>query len=194
MTDYVQHTLTKAEKEARRAERLRQQEQERQSKIAAIPDQIHGIPVVEVSYTAVSKKRVKEMRREFTGLRKAFLKELAATQTDALKQMGLSDRMIALLAKGDTPNGFNVHHKMPLAGGGKNEFSNFILIKNDPYHTDIHKVSDLQISKMKEGETQTVKIPMPQGSVFIPPEKQQNQTITKAPAPVALLQKLQKGR
>ena len=194
MADYIQHTLTKAEKEARRAERLRQQELERQTKIAALPDQVHGIPVVEVSYTAVDKKHVKEMRHEFTGMRRAFLKELAATQTDALKQMGFSDNMIGLLAKGESPKGFNVHHKMPLAGGGKNEFSNFILIKNDPYHTDIHKVSDLQIAKMNAGETKIVKIPMPQGSVFIPPEKQQSQTAVKTPVSMALLQKMQKAR
>ena len=196
MADYIQHTLTKAEKEARRAERLRQQEQERQAKIAALPDRVHGIPVVEVSYTAADKKHVKEMRHEFTGMRRAFLKELAATQTDALKQIGFSDNMIALLAKGEAPNGFNVHHKMPLAGGGKNEFSNFILIKNDPYHTDIHKVSDLQISAMNPGETKTVKIPMPQGSIFIPPEQQQTRTQTaiKSPVSTVFLQKMQKTR
>lgn len=196
MPDYVQHTLTKAEKEARRAERQRQQELDRQAKIAALPDQIHGIPVVEVPYTAVSKKRVKELRREFTGQRKAFLKELAETQTDALRQMGLSDNMIGLLAKGETPNGFNVHHKMPLAGGGKNEFSNFILIKNDPYHTDIHKISDLQIVTMNDGETKTVKIPMPQGSIFIPPEQQSDrvQSTAKAPVPAAILKKMQRDR
>ena len=194
MTEPVQHTLTKAEKEARRAERERQKEQERQQKITTIPDQVHGIPVVEVSYTAASKKHIKKMRHEFTKMRKAFLKELAATHVDALKQMGLSDKMIALVAKGDAPNGFNVHHKMPLAGGGKNEFSNFIFIKNEPYHVDIHKVSDLQIAKMKEGETQTVKIPMPQGSVFIPPEKQQGRTETKSNISAALLKKMPKGR
>ena len=196
MSELIHHTLTKAEKEARKAERLRQQDQERQKKIAALPDQVHGIPVEEVSYTAVSKKRVKELRREFTGMRREFLKNLAATQTDALKQMGMSDKMISLLAKGDAPNGFNVHHKMPLAGGGKNDFSNFILIQNDPYHTDIHKVSDLQIVKMNEGETRTVKIPMPQGSVFVPPEKRQERVRTEVKAPVSavLLKKMQNAR
>lgn len=196
MTEYIHHSLSKAEKEARRAERLRQQEQERQRKINALPDQVHGIPVVEVSYTAVSKKRVKELRRQFSEMRRKFLINLAETQADLLKQMGLSDNALALLAKGNAPNGFNVHHKMPLAGGGKNEFSNFILIQNNPYHTDIHKVSDLQIATMKEGETKTVKIPMPEGSVFVPPEKRQEriQTTAKAPVPAILLQKMQKAR
>ena len=110
--------------------------------------------------------------------------------------MGLSDHMIGLLAKGEAPNGFNVHHKMPLAGGGKNEFSNFILIQNDPYHTDIHKVSDLQIVKMKEGETKTVKIPMPQGNVFVPPDRQNLsvQTVGKSVISSAVLDKIRKTR
>ena len=181
---------------ARKAEHLRRQEQERQKKIDALPDQVHGIPVVEVSYTAVSKKRVKELRREFTGMRREFLKNLAAMQSDDLKLMGLSDNALSLLAKGEAPNGFNVHHKMPLAGGGKNEFSNFILIQNHPYHTDIHKVSDLQIIRMNDGDTKTVKIPMPEGGVFVPPEKRQEQVQTAAKAPVSavLLQKMQKAR
>ena len=197
MNTYIHHTLTKAEKEARRSKHLRHQEQERQVKIASIPDHVHGIPVVEVPYTGVSKKHVKELRREFNGLRKAFLKELAETQTEALKQMGFSDNMLVDLAKGKTPNGFNVHHKIPLAGGGKNEFSNFILIKNDPYHVDIHRVSDLQISHIKEGETKLVKIPVPQGNVFIPQEQQQQnraQTATKNSINATLLHKMQKTR
>ena len=196
MNAYVHHSLTKAEKEARRIERLQREEQERQIKIASIPDRVHGIPVVEIPYTGVSKKRVKELRKEFNGLRKAFLKELAQTQTEALKKMGFSDNMLADLAKGNSPNGFNVHHKIPLAGGGKNEFSNFILIKNDPYHADIHKVSDLQIPRIKEGETKFVKIPLPEGSVFIPPEQQQSRTqaTTKVPVNAVLLHKMQKTR
>lgn len=196
MNTYVHHTLTKAEKEARRNERLQREEQEHQVKIASLPDQVHGIPVVEIPYTGVSKKHVKELRREFNGLRKAFLKELAKTQTAALKQMGFSDNMLADLAKGNSPNGFNVHHKIPLAGGGKNEFSNFILIKNAPYHTDIHKVSDLQIPRIKEGETKFVKIPLPQGNVFIPPEQQQSrtQTATKLSVNTVMLHKMQKTR
>lgn len=56
MNAYVHHSLTKAEKEARRNERLQREEQERNVKIASIPDQVYGIPVVEIPYTGVSKK------------------------------------------------------------------------------------------------------------------------------------------
>lgn len=190
VSEYIRHKPTKAEKEARRAQRAAEQERERNERIAALPDNVHGIPVTEVSYTAVGKKRVKELRRSFTAQRKAFLQHLAKTQTPVLKALGLSNNTIADMEKGRAPNGYNVHHKLPLAGGGKNEFSNFILIKNDPYHADIHKVSDLQICKMREGETKTVKMPVPDGDIFIPPsEKQRVQTALKQTVLPAVLQK-----
>ena len=195
MSQYTHHKPTKAEKEARRAQRAAQQEKERAEKIAALPNQIHGIPVVDVTYTAVGKKRVRELRRAFTPKRKAFLRHLAETQTPVLKALGLSDKAIDAMKKGMAPNGYNVHHKQPLAGGGKNEFSNFILIRNDPYRTDIHKVSDLQICKMQEGETKTVKIPLPEGAIFIPQtEKQRVQTALKQPVLSAVLQKRQQTK
>lgn len=195
MTDYIHHKPTKTEKEARRAQRAAQQERERAEKIAALPDKVHDIPVIDVSYTAVGKKRVKELRRSFGPQRKAFLQNLAKTQAPLLKALGLSDKAVAEMGKGNAPNGYNVHHKLPLAGGGKNEFSNFILIKNDPYHTDIHKVSDLQICKMQEGETKIVKMPVPDGSIFIPPsEKQRVQAALKQPVLPSVLQKMQLTR
>lgn len=195
MTEYIQHKPTKTEKEARKAQKAAQQEQERLNKIAALPEKIHDIPITDVSYTAVGKKRVKELRRAFGEKRKAFLQNLAKTQLPLLKALGISDKAVADMAKGRSPNGYNVHHKIPLAGGGKNEFSNFILIKNDPYHTDIHKVSDLQISKMQKGETKTVKMPVPEGSIFIPPaEKQRVMSVLKQSNLSAVLQKMQKTR
>lgn len=59
MTDYIQRKPTKEEKEARRAQKAAQQEKERLKKIANIPDSVHGIPVIEVSYTAVGKNALK---------------------------------------------------------------------------------------------------------------------------------------
>lgn len=195
MTEYIHHTLTKEEKAARRAQREAQQERERQKKIAALPDSVHGVPVIEVSYTAAGKKRIKEQRKSFTPKRKAFLKHLAQTQAPVLAALGISENAIAKMAKGYSPNGYNVHHKIPLAGGGKNEFSNFILIKNDPYHTDFHKVSDLQVCKMQTGETKNVKIPVPEGSIFIPPsEKQRVQEAVKQPVSQIVLQKRMQTR
>lgn len=185
MADFVQHKPTKAEREERRAQREAERLAAFAEKAKNLPDSVHGVPVVEIDYTAVSKKRVKELRRTFGECRKRFLITLARNHAADLKAAGLSDSAIDLMAKGRSPGGYNVHHKTPLAGGGKNEFSNFILIKDEPYHKDFHKVSDVQIVGMKEGETKKVKIPMPDGCVFIPPERRAERVKTLPPALMA---------
>ena len=62
MTDLAICKPTKAEKEARRAERAAQQAIERQKRIDALPDSVHGVPMVEMEYTAAGTKKIKEMR------------------------------------------------------------------------------------------------------------------------------------
>lgn len=192
MADLEQKKLTQKERSALRAQK---KEQDRLAKIKAIPESVYGIPVVETEYTSVPNKRVKALRREFSQARKEFLKMLAETQVPALKQMGLSDKAIEGMARGKSPNGFNTHHKIPLAGGGTNVFDNFILIKNDPYHEDIHKIMDPQICVLKDGQKAVVKLPIPQGNVFIPPKQDEKvQTVSKTLPSAAILQKIQKTR
>lgn len=193
MSELVQHKLTQEERNALKRERI---EKERLEKIAQIPETIHGAPIVEIEYTAVPRKYVKQKRREFSAIRKEFLKYLAETQVEALKEMGLSDKAIDGMAKGESPNGYNTHHKIPLAGGGQNVFKNFILVKNNPYHEDFHKIADPQICVIKDGETKTVKMPMPAGNVFIPPKEQQKKKETEKTPPItpALMKKIQNVR
>lgn len=192
MTDFEQKKLTRQERNALRAQK---KEQDRLAKIKAIPESIHGIPVIETEYTSVPNKRVKALRREFSQVRKEFLKMLAETQVPALKQMGLSDKAIEGMAHGKSPNGFNTHHKIPLAGGGTNVFDNFILIKNEPYHEDIHKIMDPQICVLKDGQKAVVKLPLPKGNVFIPPaQAEKEQTASKTLPSAVIFQKIQKTR
>ena len=190
MADLIQHTMTKAEREAKRAEKLAKAEAERMEKIKNLPDSVHGAPMIDIEYTTIPSRELKNKRREFNGIRKEFLKMLAKDQVAQLKLAGLTEKHIELIAAGHCPNGWNVHHKKPLGGGGKNEFANFILIKNDPYHEDFHKTSDLQLLHMKEGETRIVKMPTPVGNVFISPEQQKQNELTAT----ALRLKMQRSR
>ena len=192
MTELIQTKLTSEERRALQAEK---REKARLAKIASIPESVHGIPVVDTVYTAVPKKRVKMLRREFTQVRKEFLKMLATTQQDALKKAGLSDKAIEGMKRGESPNGYNTHHERPLAGGGQNVFDNFILIRNSPYHEDIHKIADPRICILKDGQQAVVKMPMPAGNVFIPPKQdQKTQNAEKTIGSVLVLQKMQKNR
>ena len=104
-------------------------------------DTIHGMQLKEVVYDVPPISLRKQRRSEFNKIRGAFLRHLAETQADLLvERLGLSEGQIAAMREGKTPNGFNVHHKLPLHGGGKNEFSNFILTPlypHDQWHKDI---------------------------------------------------------
>ncbi len=192
MSELVRQKLTQQERNALRAAK---KEKDRLEKIRAIPESIHGIPVVEAPYVAVPRRKVRELRREFTTARKEFLKILATTQYPALKKAGLSDKAVENMKRGMSPNGYNTHHKIPLAGGGLNVFDNFILIKNDPYHEDLHKILDPQICVLKDGERAVVKIPLPSGNVFIPPKQEEKtQNAEKPPLQAAVLRKIQKIR
>ena len=98
----------------------------------------------------------------FTGdqIDKHFEKELRA--------MGITDAGLASMRKGYSVNGYNVHHKLPIHGGGKNEFSNFILTPLYP-HDQWHKdVMDAQLLGIREGETRKIKIPWTDEMIYDP--------------------------
>ena len=144
-------------------------------------DTIHGLKLKEVQYTVPSKEERTAKREEFNGvkdeqgnvivegMRSKFLKMLANEHADLLvERLGLTERDIEGMRQGYTPNGFNVHHKLALHGGGKNEFSNFILTPlytHDQWHKD---VMDAQLIGIREGDTRTVKIPYTDEMIYDP--------------------------
>ena len=144
-------------------------------------DTIHGLKLKEVEYTVPSRDERKAKRAEFNGVRdengnvvvegvrSKFLKMLANEHADLLvERLGLTDRDIDGMRKGFTPNGFNVHHKLALHGGGKNEFSNFILTPLYPHDQWHHDVMDAQIDGIREGETRKIKIPYTDEMIYDP--------------------------
>lgn len=147
-------------------------------------DTIHGLQLKEVDYTVQSQDARGATRREFNGprsveereknsepgMRAKFLRHLADNRRDELKEkLGLSDEEINLMAKkGYAPKGYNVHHKFALHGGGKNEFSNLILVPNYP-HDQWHKdVMDPQLIGIQEGETRKIMIPWTDEMIYDP--------------------------
>jgi hypothetical protein len=69
------------------------------------------------------------LHAEFPSVRTAFENHAAV-----LRDAGMSDADIAMMAKGRIPSGYQVHHVLPLDDGGTNATSNLVLIKNDPNH------------------------------------------------------------
>ena len=144
-------------------------------------DTIHGLKLKEVKYTVPSKAERVAKREEFNGIKDAngnvvvegvrskFLKMLANEHADLLKErLGLTDYQIEGMRKGFGPKGYNVHHKLALHGGGKNEFSNFILTPLYPHDQWHHDVMDAQLLGIREGQTRTIKIPYTDEMIYDP--------------------------
>lgn len=66
---------------------------------------------------------------------------------------------IAQAARGRVPKGFDVHHIVPLSGGGKNHFSNLCLIERSLHKFINKKCFDPVLRHIKIGETVKIELP-----------------------------------
>lgn len=92
-----------------------------------------------------------------------------------LKKAGISDTDIEDMSEfGLVPDGWQVHHKIPLNQGGTNDVENLVLIKNDPYHKVITNEQNSLTKDMKPGDSKTVEFPIPEGDIYppYPPKKE----------------------
>jgi len=137
--------------------------------------EINGFKLKEVEWTVPDKQTRKQRRRAFNAVRTEFLKHIGTTMEPALREMGLNDKQIQLVKKGRAPVGYNVHHKLPIHGGGKNEFSNLILMPIGPHDELHHKVMDPQVAQMQSGESKKVVIPWTDDMVYVSPERKKSQ-------------------
>ena len=97
-------------------------------------------------------------------------------QEAALRAAGMNDADIQDIKDGLVPDGYQVHHKRPLDDGGTNTPSNYVLIKNDPYHIALTALHNSQCRDIAPGTTKVLDWPEPQGIVYPP---------GTAPAPAA---------
>lgn len=123
-------------------------------------DVINGFKLKEVEFKTPPKKEREAMRDQFKKeVRPAFLKYLAEHCADELRAIGISESGLAQMRKGLSVNGYNVHHKLPIHGGGTNDFKNLIIMPIKPHDELHHLVIDPQIKdkSLKSG----VKIKLP---------------------------------
>ncbi|MBB1150800.1 HNH endonuclease [Myroides sp. NP-2] len=59
-----------------------------------------------------------------------------------------------------------VHHKLPLDDGGTNDFSNLVLIKNDPYHQALTNYQNKVTKGMKAGDSKSVTWYTMEGNIY----------------------------
>ncbi len=139
-------------------------------------DTIHGMKLKKVVYHVPSSAERKARRAEFQGhdgkegMRSKFLKMLANEHEQELRdQLGFTDVEINLMKQGRSVPGYNVHHKLPIHGGGKNEFSNFILTPLYPHDQWHHDILDPQIADcMGAGQSKEVMLPWTDAMIYDP--------------------------
>ncbi|MDY6407693.1 MAG: HNH endonuclease signature motif containing protein [Pseudomonadota bacterium] len=62
-------------------------------------------------------------------------------------------------ASGRVPHGFDVHHIVPLSGGGQNKFSNFCLIERSLHKFINKKCFDPALRGIRVGESVDIELP-----------------------------------
>ncbi|MGD9638044.1 MAG: hypothetical protein AB7U85_03175 [Alphaproteobacteria bacterium] len=145
-----------------------------------LPDTYLGIVCEYVIYDIPDIDTRKRIRGEFAYVRKEFLKHLAEEYKDDLKKEGFSSKQLATMRKGMCPKGYNIHHKLPIHGGGKNDFDNLCIVIASPVHEHIHnQYINPQIRGMNDGEKRQIKIPKPAGIIIYTPENLKNTNINK---------------
>ncbi|MGM0219158.1 T7SS effector LXG polymorphic toxin [Enterococcus sp. AZ126] len=119
-----------------------------------------------IDYIKRSPSEAKKLRNKFdSSVRKNFLKELG-TDEKYLKQLGFSEKDIARIKNGNVPQGWQVHHKLPLDDSGTNDFANLVLIENEPWHKVITNHQNSVARGMKPGDIKKVEWPMIDGNIY----------------------------
>ena len=149
------------------------------------------MPIRRMDYVIQPRPVHRQRREEFNGgIRQGFLKDLAGAQQHLLRAAGLRDNDIALMSQGYVPNGWDVHHKLPIDGGGTNSRDNFILMRRD-IHEKLHQdYLDPQVDSLWDRHRANhavsrmkMRLPWPEGPVHNPasinaPKPAQNNTLS----------------
>lgn len=135
----------------------------------------HTIPdwhLEDISYTKRAPEARDALRQTFNShVRKDFVQDLAENHADDLKAAGLKPKQIERMASGRLPEGYQVHHILPLDDGGTNATSNLVLIKNDPDHMLITQYQNSTTHGMEAGDMRHLEWPMPDHPVSVWPER-----------------------
>lgn len=125
---------------------------------------LQNVEVTQVNYVKRTAEETEILRKEFNStVKKSFLKDLSNTP-EAMNK--LSPEMLERMSIGRNPDGWQVHHKLPLDDSGTNAFDNLILMKNDPYHQALTNYQFNMTRDMIVGESRIVPWVKPQGTIY----------------------------
>jgi hypothetical protein len=124
-----------------------------------------------IEYHKRSRDVYRQLRANFSNVERVkFLKSIvnSPSKKSILLKAGLTLKQIDFMRQGILPDGWQVHHKLPLDDNGTNDFSNLLLIKNDPYHMALTNEQSKLTKGLKVGETRRICFPLPIGFVLVP--------------------------
>ncbi|WP_039056426.1 HNH endonuclease signature motif containing protein [Enterobacter sp. Bisph1] len=125
---------------------------------------LQNVEVTQINYVKRTAEETAILRKEFNStVRKSFLKDLS-NSPEAMNKF--SPEMLERMSIGRNPEGWQVHHKLPLDDSGTNAFDNLILMKNDPYHQALTNYQFNMTRDMMTGESKIVPWVKPQGSIY----------------------------
>ena len=61
--------------------------------------------------------------------------------------------------------GFEIHHRVPIEGGGTNDFGNLMVIRKEPYHDALSREYGILMEGVGPGESRTIDFPLFEGTV-----------------------------
>ena len=127
---------------------------------------LKNVKTEEISYIKRDTIELNKLRSDFnTSVRKNFLEELSKN-VEYLEEAGFTEKDILKMQNGRVPDGWQVHHKLPLDDSGMNSFDNLLLIKNEPYHKVITNYQNSFSKQLKVGEVRKVNWPIPEGDIY----------------------------
>lgn len=135
---------------------------------AKLRGELYGVEDVDmrpITFTKQLPTDAAKLRSQFKSVKKDFLKQLAKNP-EYLKSAGFSESDIASLAAGNGIDGWQVHHQVPLDGGGTNDLSNLVLIKNEHYHKVLTNYQRYVTKGMKPGDSIETYWPFIESSVY----------------------------
>ena len=128
-----------------------------------------GMDLVEATAYPLSLLEKINRKKQYKRVKRDFIKYLIYNFTNDLRNAGMTDEDLFYFKKGILPENFNIHLKIPFDYTGVVDFSNMVLMQSRPYHEDIHRFMDMQMSEMDIGVIpEKLYIPVPTGKVYIP--------------------------
>lgn len=136
--------------------------------------ELRGFTMVSFDYTKKADREQYKLEREqeFRTIKAFYCKKIARENYQELIDAGLAPSQIERLAMGKPPEGYEVHHRIPLDDGGDNKLSNLILMRNDVEHRAVHgyfNPGELAIKSLGDGQTSTIAHILPPNDTVVYP-------------------------